>query len=70
MKVKRFLNEVIQAELKPIRERRTEWEGRLPELYEILRAGCRTAEARAAVTLADVRRAMRIDYFENGNLLR
>lgn len=69
VKVKRFLNEVIQAELKPIRERRADWETRLPEVCEILRAGCVKAEARAADTLADVRRAMRIDYFENGNLL-
>ena len=69
VKVKRFLNEVIQAELAPIRARRTEWESRLPEVYELLRAGCAVAEARAAETLAAVRRSMRIDYFENSNLL-
>ena len=69
VKVKRFLNEVIQAELAPIRARRTEWESRLPEVYELLRAGCAVAEARAAETLAAVRRSMRIDYFENNNLL-
>lgn len=69
VKVKRFLNEVLQAELEPIRARRADWEARLPEVYEILQAGCQTARARAADTLRDVRHAMRIDYFENGNLL-
>ena len=39
MKVKKFLNNVMQAELRPIRERRKDWEARLPEVYEILRAG-------------------------------
>lgn len=68
--VKRFLNNVMQEELRPIRERRKEWEGRLPEVYEILRAGSERAEKTAAQTLRNVRRAMRIDYFENGNLLQ
>lgn len=68
--MKRFLNNVMQEELRPIRERRKEWEGRLPEVYEILRAGSERAEKTAAQTLRNVRRAMRIDYFENGNLLQ
>ena len=68
--VKRFLNNVMQEELRPFRERRMEWEGRLPEVYEILRAGSERAEKTAAQTLRNVRRAMRIDYFENGNLLQ
>ena len=68
--VKRFLNNVMQEELRPIRERRKEWERRLPEVYEILRAGSERAEKTAAQTLRNVRRAMRIDYFENGNLLQ
>lgn len=68
--VKKFLNNVMQAELAPIRERRREWEQRLPEVYEILREGSRTAKAKAEETLADVRRSMRIDYFENDNLLK
>lgn len=68
--VKKFLNNVMQAELAPIRERRREWEQRLPEVYEILRDGSRAAKAKAEETLADVRRSMRIDYFENDNLLK
>ena len=68
--VKKFLNNVMQAELAPIRERRKQWEARLPEVLDILREGSRKAEQKAAATLADVRRAMKIDYFEDNNLLR
>ncbi len=68
--VKKFLNNVMQAELAPIRERRKQWEARLPEVLEILREGSKKAEQKAAATLADVRRAMKIDYFEDNNLLR
>ena len=68
--VKKFLNNVIQSELAPIRERRHQWEQRLPEVCELLRQGSETAEKKAAETLRDVRRAMRIDYFENGNLMK
>ena len=68
--VKKFLNNVIQSELAPIRERRHQWEQRLPEVCELLRLGSETAETKAAETLRDVRRAMRIDYFENGNLMK
>lgn len=70
VKVKKFLNNVMQAELAPIRERRKQWEERLPEVYEILRTGSERAEQSAAETLRSVRAAMRIDYFENGNLLK
>ena len=70
VKVKKFLNKVIQAELAPIRERRKLWESRLPEVYEILRAGSAKAQETAAKTLADVRHSMKIDYFENDNLLK
>ena len=70
MKVKKFLNAVLQAELGPIRERRKMWEQRLPEVYEILKEGSKKAEATAAVTLQEVRHAMKIDYFENENLLK
>lgn len=66
VKVKRFLNSVMQAEIAPIRERRKMWEKRLPEVYEILRAGTEAAKEVAARTLHDVRHAMQIDYFENG----
>ena len=68
--VKKFLNNVLQSELAPIRERRRQWEQRLPEVCEVLRLGSETAEKKAAETLRDVRRAMRIDYFENGNLMK
>ena len=70
VKIKKFLCKVLEEELAPIRERRAMWEGRLPEVYEMLRTGSEKARATAAVTLADVRHAMRIDYFEEDNLLK
>ncbi len=70
VKVKKFLNNVLQAELEPIRTRRKDWEQRLPEVYEILREGTKAAEATAAKTLAEVRHSMRIDYFVDNNLLK
>ena len=68
--VKKFLNNVMQAELEPIRERRKAWEKRLPDVYEILRAGTEKAHEKASKTMAEVRRSMKIDYFEDGNLLK
>lgn len=70
VKVKRFLNKVMQAELTPIRERRHEWEKRLPDVADILEAGTKKAAAKADETLQKVRKAMRINYFEDGNLLK
>ena len=70
VKVKKFLNAVMQAELEPIRTRRKEWEQRLPEVVEILKEGSAVAEKTAAATLANVRKAMRIDYFADNNLLK
>lgn len=70
VKVKKFLNNVMQAELAPIRERRQMWENRLPDVYEILKAGTAAAREKAAATLSDVRRAMKINYFEDNNLLK
>ena len=67
--VKKFLNNVIQEELRPIRERRKDWEQRIPEVYEILREGSERAEKVAAQTLNNVRHSMRIDYFNDKNLL-
>lgn len=64
VKVKKFLNNVIQSELQPIRERRKEWEQRKDEVYDILKNGCEVAQAEAAKTLHDVRSAMKINYFE------
>lgn len=63
VKVKKFLNHVLQEELAPIRRRREEWEQRMPEVYEILRAGSLTAEKKARETLESVRDAMQINYF-------
>ena len=70
VKIKKFLNAVMQAELEPIRNRRKEWEQRLPEVVEILKEGSAMAEKTAAATLANVRKAMRIDYFADNNLLK
>lgn len=70
VKIKKFLNAVMQAELEPIRTRRKEWEQRLPEVVEILKEGSAVAEKTAAATLADVRKSMRIDYFTDNNLLK
>ncbi len=70
VKIKKFLNNVMQEELRPIRERRKSWEARLPEVYELLKAGSEKAERKAAETLKEVKHAMRIDYFDDGNLLK
>ena len=70
VKVKKFLNKVLQAELSPIRERRKHWEQHLDDVYDILKEGSKKAEATAAATLQEVRHAMKIDYFENENLLK
>ena len=76
VKVKKFLNNVMQTELAPIRERRQMWGGRgggggrRPGGGDILKEGSKKAEAVAAQTLADVRHAMRIDYFVDDNLLK
>ncbi|MDO4922112.1 MAG: tryptophan--tRNA ligase [Phascolarctobacterium sp.] len=69
VKVKKFLNKVLEEELEPIRERRHMWEQRIPEVYEILRKGSEVAAAAAAATLHDVRAAMRINYFEDEELM-
>ena len=63
VKVKKFLNNVMQAELAPIRERRKAWEARIPDIYDILKAGSVVAEKKAAETMTAVKKAMQIDYF-------
>ncbi|MDD3219433.1 MAG: tryptophan--tRNA ligase [Lachnospiraceae bacterium] len=63
VKIKRFLNEVVQEELEPIRERRKEYEKDIPELYEMLKKGTEQAREKAAETMAKVKHAMKIDYF-------
>lgn len=70
VKVKKFLNNVLQAELGPIRERRKMWEQRIPDVYDILREGSRVAEAKAAETLKDVKASMRINYFDDDSLIQ
>ena len=69
VKVKRFLIAILEEELAPIRERRKEWEAKIPEVYALLKKGCDEARAVAADTLADVRRAMKINYFEDIELI-
>ena len=70
VKVKKFLNNVLQAELAPIRERRKMWESRIEDVYDLLRVGSEKARETAASTLHDVRHAMKIDYFYDSNLLK
>ena len=70
VKVKKFLNNVIQSELEPIRNRRKMWEKNLPDVYDILKKGSAAARETAAKTLDDVRHSMRIDYFTDDNLLK
>ena len=70
VKVKRFLNNVIQSELEPIRARRKEYEKNIPEVYRILQEGSIRAEKVAAQTLADVKAAMRINYFDDQELIQ
>lgn len=69
VKVKKFLNAILQEELEPIRRRRKEFEQDIPAVYSMLEKGCEVARAAAADTLADVRRSMRINYFEDKALI-
>mgnify|MGYP000000672577 CR=1 FL=1 len=70
VKVKRFLNTVMQEELGPIRAKRKELEQHIPEIYEILKKGSEEARKAAAETMAEVKRAMRINYFEDAALIQ
>ena len=70
VKVKKFLNNVMQSLLSPMRERRAQWEGRLPEVYESLKKGSEMAAETAQGTLDRVRHAMKIDYFTDNGLLK
>ena len=70
VKVKKFLNNVMQSLLSPMRERRAQWEGRLPEVYEILKKGSEIAAETAQGTLDRVSHAMKIDYFTDNGLLK
>ncbi|WP_230397792.1 tryptophan--tRNA ligase [Novisyntrophococcus fermenticellae] len=69
VKVKKFLNKIMQEELEPIRNRRKEYQKNISYVYEILKKGSEAAEKVAAQTLADVKSAMRINYFEDESLI-
>lgn len=70
VKIKKFLNSIMQEELAPIRARRAEFEKDIPAVYEILENGCKVARERAAETMAEVKRAMKINYFEDKELIK
>ena len=70
VKVKRFLINIMQEFLEPIRNRRKELEKDIPAIYEILRKGSEEARETAARTLAEVKSAMRIQYFDDTELIR
>lgn len=70
VKVKKFLNKVLNAELEPIRARRHKWEQNIPGVYEILKEGSERSEKVAAQTLAEVKAAMKINYFDDNNLIK
>ncbi|MDE6307108.1 MAG: tryptophan--tRNA ligase [Muribaculaceae bacterium] len=67
--VKKLLINILEEELTPIRERRKQYEQDIPAVYDILKRGCAEAREAAAQTLAEVRRAMRIDYFDDAALI-
>ena len=70
MKCKKFLNTIINNMLEPMRKRRREFEKDIPEIYNILRRGIEQAREVAAQTMSEVRHAMRIDYFDDAELIR
>lgn len=70
VKVKKFLNNVLQEELEPIRARRAELEKDIPAIFDILKAGSEKAQAKAAQTLHEVKDAMRINYFDDAELIQ
>ena len=69
MKVKGFLNSIMQETLEPIRNRRKEFEKDIPAIYDMLKKGCDAAREIAAATLDDVRKAMKINYFDDAELI-
>lgn len=70
VKVKKFLNNIIQEELEPIRKKRKEYEKDIPEVYNILRKGTEAAREVAAQTLSEVKSAMKINYFDDVELIK
>ena len=69
VKVKKFLNSVLQAELEPVRNRRKEYQKDIEYVYDILKKGSEKAESTAAKTLEDVKNSMKINYFEDKDLI-
>lgn len=69
VKCKKFLEKILNEELEPIRARRKEFQKDIPAIYEMLRKGCEDARSVAADTLSDVRRAMKINYFDDAELI-
>ncbi len=70
VKIKKFLNNVLQEELAPLRARRAEFEKDIPAVYEILKKGTEAANERANATLSEVKDAMRINYFDDAELIK
>ena len=70
VKIKKFLNNVLQEELNPIRARRKEFEKDIPMVYDILKKGSEAAREAAAQTLSEVKSAMRINYFDDAELIK
>ena len=68
--MKKFLNNVLQEALEPIRSRRKELQKDIPYIYEVLKKGSEEAEKMAAQTLDEVRSAMKINYFADAELIR
>lgn len=69
MKCKKFLNQVLNKSLEPMRVRRHEFAQDIPEIYNILKKGTEQAREVAAATMQEVRHAMRIDYFDDADLI-
>ena len=69
VKVKKFLNNVMQEELEPIRNRRKELQKQIPDIYEILKEGSEVAREEAAKTMSEVKAAMKINYFDDAALI-
>ena len=69
VKVKKFLNNVMQEELEPIRNRRKELQKQIPDIYEILKKGSEVAREEAAKTMSEVKAAMKINYFDDAALI-
>ena len=70
MKCKKLLNSILNEMLEPMRQRRHEFEQDIPEVYNILRRGTDLARETAARTIHEVRNAMKINYFDDKELIQ